>query len=344
MRFFQRFMLVCLLSLSSISAICAEEPAKLDIPNVTEVPSWFKESFLNFRDDVADAAASNKRLMVFFGQNGCPYCKELIQVNFSQKDIVDDFRKHFDAIALNMWGDRETTWIDGKKRTEKELAAFLKVQFTPTLLFLDEKGNVVLRLNGYYPPHKFRVALDYVSKKMEDKIKFADYMRSVSPVPSSGKLHDEPFFMKPPLNFKQTRISAKKPLAVVFEQRDCAPCDELHKGPFLDVEILDLLDKFKVAQVNIFGHDKLVKPDGKTTTEDEWARQLKVAYTPSIVFFDEHGKEVFRIDAYMKRFHIAAALDYVASKGYLRQPSFQRFVEERADKIRQNGGAIELWK
>ena len=110
------------------------------------------------------------------------------------------------------------------------------------------------------------------------------------------------------------------------------------------MEILDLLDKFKVAQVNIFGHEKLVTPEGKNTAEDEWARQIKIAYTPSIVFFDDHGKEVFRIEAYMKRFHIAAALDYVASKAYLRQPSFQRFVEERADKIREKGGAIELWK
>lgn len=35
---------------------------------------------------------------------------------------------------------------------EKSFAKSLRVQFTPTLLMLDEKGETVLRLNGYIPP------------------------------------------------------------------------------------------------------------------------------------------------------------------------------------------------
>ena len=36
--------------------------------------------------------------------------------------------------------------ITGAQTTEKEFARALRVMFTPTLLFLDEQGNVVLRL------------------------------------------------------------------------------------------------------------------------------------------------------------------------------------------------------
>ena len=53
------------------------------------LPSWFTETLLDFRDDVAQAARDGKRLMVLFEQNGCPYCKELILTNFSQKAIAD---------------------------------------------------------------------------------------------------------------------------------------------------------------------------------------------------------------------------------------------------------------
>src|SRR6266581_1879912 len=101
--------------------------------------------------------------MVYFGQDGSPYCKELMQTNFSQKAIADKTRAHFVAIALNIWGDREVTWTDGRKFSEKQLEAFLKVQFTPTLLFFDEKGEVAVRLNGYYQPHRFEAVLDYVA-------------------------------------------------------------------------------------------------------------------------------------------------------------------------------------
>ncbi len=41
--------------------------------------------------------------------------------------------------------------------------------------------------------------------------------------------------------------------------------------------------------------------------------ELGIQYTPSLVFFDNVGREVFRTEAYLKGFHIQGALDYVAS-------------------------------
>jgi thioredoxin-related protein len=41
----------------------------------TEVPAWFKETFLDIREDVREAAAEGKRLLLYFGQDGCPYWK-----------------------------------------------------------------------------------------------------------------------------------------------------------------------------------------------------------------------------------------------------------------------------
>ena len=49
-----------------------------------EPPAWFSESLLELREDVADAAAQGKRVMLYFGQDGCPYCKRLMEVNFRQ--------------------------------------------------------------------------------------------------------------------------------------------------------------------------------------------------------------------------------------------------------------------
>ena len=97
-----------------------------------------------------------------------------MDANFSQKDIVDKTRKNFDAIEINIYGSREVTWLDGSTRSEKDFAALLKVQFTPTLLFLDEKGNIALRVNGYYPPHRFMAALDYVAQRNEHKVSFGN--------------------------------------------------------------------------------------------------------------------------------------------------------------------------
>ena len=107
----------------------------------TEYPSWFKDSFLDFSEDLAEAASEGKRLVIFFHQDGCPYCNALVQRNFSQKNIAEKAQKNFDIIAINMWGDRPVTHVDGQEYTEKTFAEKLKVQFTPTVIFLMNKAK-----------------------------------------------------------------------------------------------------------------------------------------------------------------------------------------------------------
>ena len=125
----------------------------------SEKPAWFKESFLEFEEDVAEAASEGRRVMLYFHQDGCPYCARLVEENFANPEIRSFIIEHFDGISLNMWGDREIVSVGGRDFTEKTFAAALKVQYTPTLVFLDEQGQVALRLNGYYPPQDFRAAL-----------------------------------------------------------------------------------------------------------------------------------------------------------------------------------------
>lgn len=271
-----------------------------------------------------------------------PYCRELMRVNFSQKDIVDKTRKHFDAVAVNIWGDLDVTWRDRKRYSEKSFAAMLKIQFTPTVLFLDERGNVVLRLNGYYPPHKFSAALDYVAGHHETRSTFAEYFRQYAREPASGRLHHESFLMGPPYDLAAKRKGGR-PLAVLFEQKECAACDELHLTGLKEKQVSALVVKLDVVRLELFGGAPVVTPAGKRSTEAAWARDLNVAYTPSIVFFDAEGKEVFRIEGYLRPFHLASSFDYIASGTYRKEPSFQRYVRARAKKINDEAGRVELW-
>jgi thioredoxin-related protein len=338
-----RFLLLITLA---ITQAYAAQPASESFnpgPHAIDIPPWFRETFLDFREDVRDAAKEGRRLLVYFGQDGCPYCRELILVNFGDKTLADKTRRHFHAITINIWGDREVTWTDGRTMSEKAFAAFLKVQFTPTLLFFDEKGAIALRLNGYYPPHKFHAALDYVAGKHETKIAFAEFLKQHAREPVSGMLHDQPFFLKPPLDLDRSRRPGTRPLAVLFEQKQCAACDELHQRGFANRDARALISKFDVARLELFGSERLVTPQGKTLTTEQWGRELKIAYTPTLVFFDAKGAEAFRIEAYLRPFHLASVLDYVASGAYRNEPSFQRYIQGRAERIRAAGGRVDLW-
>jgi len=309
----------------------------------TEIPDWFKTSFLDLREEVRAAAKDSKRLLVYIGQNGCPYCAELMHVNFARKDIVDYTRANFDAIAINLWGDAELTDMGGNRMTEKEFAARLKVQYTPTILFFDEEGRVALRLNGYRPPEAFMQALQYVAGREEKSGSFPEYLARNPPSPSaSGKLHAEPSFLKPPL--KLATRPGGRPLVVFFEQKTCSGCDDLHDVILRDPDTGALLRKFDAVQLDIWGQTRLITPEGKVTNARDWARALGITYTPSAVLFGADGREAMRVEGMLKTFHFQSVLDYVASGAYRTEPSFQRFIEARADRIRATGKDVDIWR
>jgi len=305
------------------------------------IPSWFKDSFLDLPEDVKEAAQNKKRLMIYFHQDGCPYCAELVNTNFSQKDIVDYTRKNFDPLEINMWGDRGIVGLSGKTFTEKTFAQDLKVWFTPTVLFFDEQGKVVLRINGYYPPHQFMTALRYVAEKQESQSSFRDYYKKTSPVTSSGKLISEPFYVKPPYNLE--KMAAQKPLAVFFEQKQCPGCDALHNNIFREPATLAQLKKYNVVQLDMWSDTALITPEGEKTTARKWASKLGITYAPSAVFYDQ-GKEVIRIEAFLKAFHVQSVMDYASSGAYKTQHSLQRFIQYRAEKLVGQGAEVDLWK
>jgi len=340
-----KLLMPLLFTLSSLAhaAELVPETIKADMvnPGYHEKPSWFKESFLDLREDIAEAADSKKRVLLYFYQDGCPYCAKLLQDNLGQKKIADKTRKNFDVIALNMWGDKEVTDLSGNVTTEKKFAEKLKVMYTPTLLFLNEKGKVALRVNGYYAPRKFETALDYVSGHNETKVSFRNYYNKYAPAAVSGKLHSQSFILNPPYNLNKL-LKEDKPLLLLFEQKKCKDCDEMHKDVFKRKETIKEVNKFNVVRLDMWSKDQLVDLQGKTVTAKSLAKKLNVMNAPSFVFLNKKGKEVFRIDAYLKSFHTQSVMDYVSSGAYKTQPNFQRFIGARADKLEAQGVHVDL--
>ena len=338
-----RCLLVLFLGLLTGALAGAEEKGRFLGAEESEPPAWFSQSFLDLDEDVRAAAADQKRVMLYFHQANCPYCSLLVKNNFTRPDIVATMQDNLDAIAINMWGDREVIATDGTRYTEKSLAAALRVNYTPTLIFFDEQGDVALRLNGYYPPERFRLALDYVDGHMEKKLAFHEYLATRLTAAKTGGLHAEPFFLSPPYALARNRINATRPLAVFFEQADCPDCDRLHEQILADPDTRALVEQLETVQLDMASDTPVITPGGERTTAKAWARDLDLGYAPSIVFFDRQGQEVMRIDAFLKTFHVQSVFDYVLQEAYLTEPSFQRFISARAERLREEGIDVDIW-
>ena len=100
---------------------------------------WFQQTFLDLKDDRADAKAKGRNFAVIFEQRGCIYCTKMHTEVLAQRYINDFVRNNFHIVQLDLWGSREVTDFDGHKLTEKKLAERWGVLFTPTIVFFKDE-------------------------------------------------------------------------------------------------------------------------------------------------------------------------------------------------------------
>jgi len=338
------FLLCSILSVTPLQATESEPKHGEFIGAMDTIyPDWFKLSFLELADDLDEATSADKRLMLLFHQDGCPYCNAFVERNLSQKDIEETLKTKFDVIEFNLWGDREVVSFDGNTYIEKDFAKRLNVQFTPTILFLTEEGKLSLRLNGYSDPDRFRLALQYVQEKMEAEKSFADFLASSSTEPSSKALVSREYFTGTTTELENRPGKATKPLLLLFEQGSCKNCEILHDQILASAESQKLLERFDVYQVDMWGRESFSTPDGLPMTGRQWSAELGINYAPTLVLYSPDGKEVIRSEAFFKSFHTQSILDYVASEAWRNEPSFQRYLSARAETLQEQGIDVNIW-
>ena len=288
-------------------------------------PDWFKLSTGDLRDDLAEAKESGKiSIVTYFGQKRCAYCEQFFKTSLADTDIKNYLTRHYDLLAFDIWGIDDVIDTDGTQYTERELSIHYKTNFTPSLIFYDENGKPVFRLRGYYPPYKFRAALEYVAEKFYEKETFSDYFARASQGEFFllGGLTERDFFMAPPYDI--SGLTGKgKPTAVFFEQGNCHACDLLHSDPLSKDDSIAEIRKMNAIQLNMWADTKVVTPDGTKTTAKDWASALDIFYAPTIVFFDPNGKEVMRVDSVTQFYRLLGVLDYVNRKGYEKSIDYQ---------------------
>lgn len=100
---------------------------------------WVRDTFKDLREDLAEANAEGKRLVVMVEQRGCIYCQKMHEEVFPREEIATLIRDNFFVVRLNLHGDLEVVDFDGESLTEKQAARKWGLLFTPSILFLPEE-------------------------------------------------------------------------------------------------------------------------------------------------------------------------------------------------------------
>ena len=99
---------------------------------------WFSVTFKDLNEDLEAANESGKRLVMFFEQRGCIYCRQVHEHVLSDPEVSDFIKENFMVVQYNLYGDEQVVDFDGDALTEKKAARKWGVLFTPTIMFMPE--------------------------------------------------------------------------------------------------------------------------------------------------------------------------------------------------------------
>ncbi len=164
----------------------------------------------------------------------------------------------------------------------------------------------------------------------------------VEPLVNDDGLYTQPWFMHSFLDLQEDLAEAAdngKRLAVIWEQKGCPYCKEMHLVNFADPEINAYVrDNFEILQLNIHGLRETVDFDGEVLDERSMARRWGIRFTPTVHFFPADPEvaagqvgieiEVARMPGYFKPPHFLAMFRYVREKAY-EEKDFRAFLKRQ---------------
>ncbi len=134
---------------------------------------WMRDTFKDLREDLEEATADGKRLLVMIEQRGCIYCSKMHEEVYPREEVSRLLSEDYFVVQINMFGDIEITDFDGTALSEKDAIRRWGVMFTPTLMFFPEEvpedataaEAAVVTMPGAFGFHTTKNLLTWVLEK-----------------------------------------------------------------------------------------------------------------------------------------------------------------------------------
>ncbi len=147
--------------------------------------SWMRDTFKDLSEDLDEANAEGKRLLVLVEQRGCIYCTKMHEEVYPRPEIRQMIEDTYFVVQLNLHGDIEVTDFDGEVLSEKAMARKWGVMFTPTMMFLPEEVGedmsaeeaAVATMPGAFGPGTTLDLLTWVAEKRYEDQSEEDFQR-----------------------------------------------------------------------------------------------------------------------------------------------------------------------
>ena len=136
--------------------------------------------------------------MVDVYTNWCGPCKMLDKNTFQNKDVADYVNKNYYAVKFNGEGNESVTYKQNtfsnpnynpananRRNSAHQLAQYFQITAYPTIVFIDEKGDLMFPLKGYQTPTQLELYLKMFGnddhKNLKTQEQFNAYYKAFKP-------------------------------------------------------------------------------------------------------------------------------------------------------------------
>jgi thioredoxin-related protein len=147
---------------------------------VSSCVSWGKQDAPTTIDWVQLDQAQNrsindgKKILVHVYTDWCEFCKKLEDTVYPDSAVVASVSEMYHAVKLDA-DSNEMIRFNNEDITMRQLARSLGVRSYPTILFIDNKGDLLLQINGYMPVDDFKNMLAYIGEEAFTKTEFHEF-------------------------------------------------------------------------------------------------------------------------------------------------------------------------
>ncbi|WP_439474460.1 thioredoxin family protein [Algoriphagus formosus] len=122
-------------------------------------------TWLKFEEAVAANQSDPKMLLVDVYTDWCGWCKKMDKETFTDPEVIKYVNENFYAVKLNAEDTKRTFDFMGKKFSEAQLAAAMRVRSYPNFVVIEPTLQNIAQLPGYRPADAFLEGINELIEK-----------------------------------------------------------------------------------------------------------------------------------------------------------------------------------
>lgn len=132
----------------------------------------------DFTKATQKADEEGKTLFLFFEAEWCGFCKQMRSEVFPLADVQQKFDEGFIPVSIDIESGQKLIY-QGKELSEQAFSHQLRIDATPTLMFMNSEGGVIGRYRGFADENEFTLLLDYIRDGEVKNLSFAEYKKKI---------------------------------------------------------------------------------------------------------------------------------------------------------------------